>query len=96
MHPDHSEHKVAFVSQTLTPAERRYSAVQKEALVCVCSRKVPHIPLVFYIAHCSPAADNLGVYKRRTFCYCYLIISCKVKIEIKILHYDVIITKNEH
>lgn len=35
VHPDHSERTVAFASQTLTPAERRYSTVEKDALVCV-------------------------------------------------------------
>lgn len=35
VHPDHSECTVAFASQTLTPDERRYSTVEKEALACV-------------------------------------------------------------
>lgn len=35
LHPDHTECTVAFASRSLTPTERKYSTVEKEALACV-------------------------------------------------------------
>jgi len=35
IHSDHTEHIVGFTSKTLTPIERKYSTVEKEALGCV-------------------------------------------------------------
>lgn len=35
LHPDNSGKIVAFASRTLTPAERKYSTVEKEALACI-------------------------------------------------------------
>lgn len=36
VHPDETERAVAFASQSLTVAKRKYSTVEKEALACVC------------------------------------------------------------
>lgn len=35
LHPDHTERTVAFALRMLTPTERKYSTVEKEAFTCV-------------------------------------------------------------
>lgn len=69
LHPDQTERPKAFASRTLTPAKRKYSTVEKEALaslVCLDSRTLEDLPLgqEVYTEDGPPRADHITGHQR--------------------------------